>query len=396
MRICFMAPFGIRPKGTVLARMVPLAAALQARGHNVTIVAPPYTNPEDSGRSELVQGVELRNVCLASGGKVLSTPLMTWRMLREADQVKPDLVHLFKPKGYGGLAAMVQLTLQRHLPVFTDSDDWEGDGGMNALHGYSLVEQRLYSFQEAWLSRHAWGVTLASLALQEMTAHLGVPQGRMLYLPNGVMPRSEGDGRRIRVKLGIEDDQPVLLLYTRFFEFAQQPLYRLFQQLTEQMPHLRILVIGRGHGGEDRALLQAAHELGFAGVLHHAGWVEPEQLPDWFAAAQVALYPFDDTLTNRTKCPAKLTELLLAGLPVVGHAVGQVAEYLAAVPEVLCRPGDWQAMYQKLLMLLQDQNQAKRIGQQARQDMLQRFAWSDAAARLECFYRERIQERERL
>ena len=101
-------------------------------------------------------------------------------------------------------------------------------------------------------------------------------------------------------------------------------------------------------------------------------------------------------MVNRTKCPAKLTELLLAGLPVVGHAVGQVAEYLATVPELLCRPGDWEAMQQKLLLLLQDQALTKRIGQQVRQDMLQLFAWSDAAEKLECFYRERIQERERL
>jgi len=47
MKIVFLAPFGIRPKGTVIARMVPLAAGLCALGHEVVIVAPPYTNTED-------------------------------------------------------------------------------------------------------------------------------------------------------------------------------------------------------------------------------------------------------------------------------------------------------------------------------------------------------------
>ena len=41
MKIVFIAPFGIRPKGTVIARMIPLAAGLQGLGHRVTIVAPP-------------------------------------------------------------------------------------------------------------------------------------------------------------------------------------------------------------------------------------------------------------------------------------------------------------------------------------------------------------------
>lgn len=386
MRICFVAPFGIRPKGTVPARMIPLAEALQARGHQVVIVAPPYTNPEDSGRCERVQGVELRNIRLTPGGKVLATPLMAWRMLQGIRQTQPDLVHLFKPKGYGALAVMLQLVVQRGLPIFVDSDDWEGRGGMNALHAYSRVEQYLYSFQEQWLSRHAWGVTLASRALLEMTEQMGVPQRQLLYLPNGVEPRLPGDGQQIRAALGMTPDQPVLLLYTRFFEFSQPPLYHLFQELTAKMPNLRILVVGQGRRGEDTALLQAAQEFGFSHALHHAGWVEPEHLPDWFAAAQVALYPFDDTLTNRTKCPAKLTELLLAGLPVVGHAVGQIREYLSATPELLCEPGDWEALLQKLMQLLQDRKLADLTGQRLRQDVLSRFAWSDAADKLDNFY----------
>ncbi len=41
MKIVFLAPFGIRPKGTVIARMLPLAVELQKIGHSVTIIAPP-------------------------------------------------------------------------------------------------------------------------------------------------------------------------------------------------------------------------------------------------------------------------------------------------------------------------------------------------------------------
>lgn len=397
MRICFVAPFGIRPKGTVAARMVPLAAALQARGHTVVIVAPPYTNPVDSGRFEIVQGVELRNIRLAAGGKLLSTPLMVWRMLQGIRQSGADLVHLFKPKGYGGLAVMLQLAMQgghRRTAVCVDSDDWEGSGGMNSLHPYGRVEQHLYVFQEQWLSRHADGMTLASRTLLEMTNKMGVPQARLLYLPNGVEPRPAGDGQRIRNMLGIAPDQPVLLLYTRFFEFAQPPLYHLFQSLVACIPNLRILVVGQGRHGEDAALQQAARDMGFDQVLHHAGWVEPEQLPGWFAAAQAALYPFDDTLTNRTKCPAKLTELLLAGLPVTGHAVGQVSEYLTAAPELLCKPGDWEQLQQNLVLLLGDRNLAHRTGQKLRNDLLQRFAWTDAASRLEGFYQILTTDRE--
>src|SRR6185369_6817002 len=149
MKIVFMAPFGIRPKGTVIARMLPLAVELQRLGHEVVIVAPPYTNPEDSGKTEVMRGVRIINVRLPAGGKALRAPLLTWRLFRAALAQKPDLVHLFKPKGYGGLAAMLQIWCDRigvrMPPLFLDTDDWEGGGGMNELHDYSTVEKRLYS-----------------------------------------------------------------------------------------------------------------------------------------------------------------------------------------------------------------------------------------------------------
>ena len=47
-----------------------------------------------------------------------------------------------------------------------------------------------------------------------------------------------------------------------------------------------------------------------------AGWVSSQDLPGYFAAADVAIYPLDDTLLNRAKCPVKLTDLLLAGLGI--------------------------------------------------------------------------------
>lgn len=133
MKIVFMAPFGIRPKGTLIARMLPLAVELQSLGHGITIVTPPYTNPEDSGKTKIVRGVKLVNVALPSAGKAMGAPIIAWRLLRSAQAEKPDLIHLFKPKGYGGLAAMLLIFCCRiglpMPPLFLDMDDWEGKGG---------------------------------------------------------------------------------------------------------------------------------------------------------------------------------------------------------------------------------------------------------------------------
>lgn len=395
MKIVFLAPFGIRPKGTVIARMLPLAVELQGLGHEVVIVAPPYTNPEDSGKSELVRGVRLVNVLLGPKHKALAAPFLAWRMLRAALAEKPDLVHLFKPKGYGGIAGMLLISLQRlgvrMPPLFLDTDDWEGEGGMNDLHDYSGVEKRFYRFQEQWITQHAVAVTAASRELERLVAEMGVSGGRMLYLPNCVGAAPAVDGAGGRARLGIAPDAPVVLLYTRFFEFSQEKLHFLFAELFKQMPQVRFLVVGKGRHGEEDLLVEAARESGFDASLAMAGWVAPEAIPDLLAAGDVAIYPFSQTLVNRTKCPAKLTEILLAGTPVVGDRVGQLAEYIDdGRSGVLCDPDDWRQMADETLALLRSPERQRQMGAAGRLYLQENFNWKDAALRLDALYRKNV------
>lgn len=400
MKIVFLAPFGIRPKGTVIARMLPLAVELQKRGHTVTIIAPPYTNPEDSGKREIVHGVRLVNVVLPPGGKACRALPLAWRMFRAARAEQPDLVHLFKPKGYGGLAAMLHIALQRLngtlAPLFLDTDDWEGKGGMNDLLPYSPREKQLYAFQERWLSRHAAGVTVASRALEELTGNLGVPPQRIHYLPNCVEAAPPGNGGRVREKLGIAADVPLVLLYTRFFEFGQERLYRLFADIHRKVPNARFLVMGRGRNREEERLVTASGEFGFRDSLVMAGWIEPQDIPDYLAAGDMALYPLDDTLVNRAKCPAKLTELLQAGLPVVADAIGQAREYIDPASGMLCMSNDAAEMATIAAELLLNPEQRMARGGAARSFILAHFGWSSSAAGLERFYDRLTAEQKRL
>jgi glycosyltransferase involved in cell wall biosynthesis len=304
---------------------------------------------------------------------------------------RPELVHLFKPKGFGGLAAMLHMLLlrlgARLPPLFVDTDDWEGSGGMNALHGYSRMERLFFRFQEQWLLPRAAGVTVASRTLQTQAWGMGIAAQRTLYLPNGVDDLPPGEGKRIRAKLGIPADAPVVLLYTRFFEFDQERLHRIFAGICSQVQGVRFLVVGKGRSGEEEQLLEAAKTLGFAQALCMAGWVEPQDIPDYLAAGDVAIYPFADTLVNRAKCPAKLAEIMRAAVPVVADNVGQLAEYIR--PEVsglLCTPDDWQEMAARAVELLRDGEKRRLLGENGRRRMLEEFSWNGLAAQLNGFY----------
>jgi glycosyltransferase involved in cell wall biosynthesis len=390
LKIVFLAPFGIRPKGTLIARMLPLADELQRLGHLVTIVAPPYTNPEDSGKVETIRGVTVRNIEICGGGAT-AAPRLAWRMYRAAMAENPDLVHLFKPKGYGGLSAMMLAWFRRmgirQPQLFVDMDDWEGRGGMNDMHPYSAAEKALFQFQEDWIPLQAHGVTVASRTLQTKAWGMGIQPEQVLYLPNCVEDAPHGDGQAVRQRLGIAPDAPVLLLYTRFFDFSQDKLHFLFAEIHRRVPGVRFLVVGKGRNNEEDLLLAKGGELEFASALVMGGWLEPDDIPSYLSAGDVAIYPFSDNLISRSKCPAKLTEILRAEVPVVADAVGQLAEYIKpGVSGVLCNPDDWQEMADRAVELLLDKGRRQETGVSGRRYLLEKFSWNGYAEKLHEFY----------
>jgi len=182
------------------------------------------------------------------------------------------------------------------------------------------------------------------------------------------------------------------LLYTRFFEFFQERLYLVLKAIVAQKPDVTLMVVGKGRHGEEKSLLQASQEMGFADNLLMVGWTDPDQIPDYLAAANVAIYPLEDNLVNRAKCPAKLTEILNAGCPVVADAVGQATEYIrAGETGLLCSPDKPDEMASKVVYLLENKGYARTLGEAARRHLQSEFAWQSMAGQLDDFYKKCIE-----
>lgn len=407
MRIAMIGPFGLCSKGTMAVRALPMAQALCARGHSVRIVLPPWDCPAEAGQERELGGVHVINVRLPPNIPLLRHLWLTWRLVRTAIAGGVDVVHCFKPKAYSGLAALLIGFGQRlHLirtRLIVDTDDWEGPGGWNEIGGYSRLQRRLFAWQERWGLTHCDAVTVASRALQTLVWATGVPPKQVYYVPNGVVPAGQGirrhpgassgpslpeDGsRELRKRYGL-DDRRVLLLYTRLFEFDVGRLVDILEGVVQHLPATSLLVVGQGLFGEEEGLQTAARARGLGSHLVYAGWVEPEELPAHFALADLALYPFDDTLINRAKCAVKLIDLLAAGVPVVADRVGQNAEYIEHnVSGILVEPGDTMAWVEAVTHLLNDDALRRRIGEAAQQRVNALFSWERLVAGVEAAYR---------
>ena len=382
-----LAPFGLRPKATLAQRMLPLAAAMSARGWTCSIVAPPLPEPGGAGRVEVIDGVRVEHV----NGPRLPGPLgmleTSARMVATAMRGRPELLHVFKPKGYSGLAALFAHRLAPRLPQVQDTDDWEGWGGWNELLPYPVWMKHFFAWQERSLPRSANAVTVASRTLQTQVWGFGVDSARVFYLPNGVPEQAPVLPTRAaaRALLGLEEG-PVVLLYTRFWEYPLSYILELLVVLRARRPDARLLVIGDGEAGEAAELLRRAQRAGLEASLDVRGWSNRTTIQAAMAAADAAVVPFADMLMNRAKCSVKLLELLQAGLPVVASRVGQAAEYIRDGESGLLVDSGGIALADGVMRLLADKPRAQALGAAAQHDVAQRFGWSRLAVTLDNIY----------
>lgn len=369
-------------------RALPLARALAARGHRVTLLLPPWQNPEDAGQVWEENGVRVENIPLPPRIPLVFHILVAGRLARRALALRPHIVHFFKPKAYSGLTHWLMAHLRPfHCPRWiVDTDDWEGPGGWNNVRDpltgkplYSPLQRRFFAWQERWGLTHADAVTVASRTLESLVWAMGVPPERVFYIPNGL---SQDFSPPLRPA-----DCPVILLYTRFFEFPPERALNILGRVREHYPDASLLVVGKGLFGEEVRFLQEAQRRGLASAVEYVGWVDPQRLRDVFARAALAIYPFDDTLINRTKCPVKLLDLLGAGIPVVAEEVGEIRELIRhGETGWLVPPGDEEDFARAVVTLLGDPERRARLGEAAAQRVRQIRSWDRLAEITEGVY----------
>jgi glycosyltransferase involved in cell wall biosynthesis len=394
MRVALIAPFGLEPKGTTAARVLPIARVLAGRGAQVRVVIPPWDDPARAGQRWEENGYEIVHTRVGKG--VFNPPTVLVDVVRRVREWRPDVVHAFKPIGYGGAAAWL---LARNSPaagrareplVVVDADDLEGPAGW-AGRKRQGIEGVARGVQERATIKRAHRVTVASRWLAGYARQLGVQDSALRYLPNGQAVASETAADREESEMR----PPRLLWYTRFTEARAERVADLVGPLLRADPTLRLLVVGDEVGSGQQAAARRAFEwVGLAGQIDWLGY--RRQVLDRALAcppSTIAIYPLEDDLVNRARCPSKIPQLMALGIPIVAEAVGEAVTYLGtAADECLAAPGDGGAFRALAQRLLTDEPARLSLSQRLREASAD-WTWDEAAGGLLDWYADGLAKR---
>lgn len=298
----------------------------------------------------------------------------TWGLAQRAVGEGADVVHVGKPHPMNGLAGLLAQKL-RKCRLYLDCDDYEA--GSNRFS--ADWQKQVVTMWEDRLPRHARGVTTNTRFTQKRLEGLGIPPGRIVYVPNGIdrqrfAPPPAGLVAYLRRYLN--PSGAPLILYVGSLSRASHALELLldaFAQIAVADAHIRLLLVG---GGEDyRAIQQLVAESGLADRVLMTGRVEPDQVPAYYRLGDLSVDPVHDDAAARGRSPIKLFESMAMGTPVVTGDVGDRFEYLSGgAAGLLVEPGSARALAEGILHLLHDPNRLRSMAETG-QDLAESYYW---------------------
>jgi glycosyltransferase involved in cell wall biosynthesis len=299
-----------------------------------------------------------------------------------------DVFHeRFTRLSIGGVLAARRLGVPIVLEVNADTlDEWDSFG--QGPRGFLRVVVR-------WASALCFRLAAAIVAVSEpLKAHLvrawNLPAEKIVVIPNGADVerfKPETDSSTARARLGLHE-APTVIFVSGFYPWhASLELVESFALVLRQVPTARLFMLGNGQmRGQTETY---THQLGLERMVTFVGTVPHDQIPDWLAAADIAVMPYPKLAKELWFSPLKMYEYMSAGKAIVASRAGQIAEVISDDHTgVLVDPGDTVSFAQALVRLLTDEGQRSRLGMNARRQAVEHHSWDQYARNLETVYRD--------
>lgn len=399
--LCMTSNFPRWQGDTTTPFVLHLAQDLQALGWQVDVLAPHapgcalreqldgidvqrfrYLWPE---RLETVcyQGGALINLRKSKANKLKLPALIGAEWIACAAKLvtrRYDLLHShwILPQGFTGVLAAKPLKIPHVVTVH--------GGDIFGLRGKLLSNFKRFAL------RHAGAITVNSSVTRQAVGEL-VDLAKVEQIPMGVATDRVPDAELVaELRQRYRGDTgPLLVFVGRLVdEKGVEDLIRAVALSTKALPDVRALVVGEG---QDRALFEAlAKQLGVAQRVTFVGWVDPQRMASYLAAADIFVGPSRRARDGWIEAQGlTFIEAMLQKIPVVATRSGGIVDSVEHEQTGLLvdeRAPDQIAA--AVLRLAQDARLRNELSSRAYANALEKFSRQSSAARFSQLFERQI------
>jgi glycosyltransferase involved in cell wall biosynthesis len=252
-----------------------------------------------------------------------------------------------------------------------------------------LRRSRAGRLELRWLRRWAARLLILNDGMLQEAIEEGYPPAQMLWMPNPVDTRQFRPGEaeeiaRLRAGFGIPPDALAAVYVGRLSQEKGLPsLLRGFALAARGEARAMLVLVGDGPMRSELQTLAVKLGLGPPRALF-SGRVDPSEVPLWLRASDVF------TLTSPSEgFSCALAEAMSAGLPSVACRIPANVQLIDDQVHGLLTPvGDDAAMAAAMARLFHDPALRQRMGQAARQRIVENYSTAQVAERYEALFAE--------
>ena len=291
---------------------------------------------------------------------------------------KPDIIHARFPylDGYGTLKACDKWTGN----LVCDNHGLAGFGAHYTSPLIGRKQRKTLSYAKKILCVAQWQV--------KKGLELGISKEKLEHIPLGVdinkfKPR---DKEKIRAELGVTESKIVLFVGYLTKPKGVQYLLEAISNIVSQGTHgkdTRFVFIG--DGPERTNFVKLSHTLDIDSVVTFTGTVVGTTLLKWYALADVFVLP--SLYEGR---PTVINEAMASECAIVASNVGGIPEQVRdGYNGFLVEPKTPSALAKKILYLLNNEDELKRMGRNSRKRIIENgWTWEGYAKKVIAVYNE--------
>ncbi len=369
--------------------------ALERLGHRIVLAT--YHNGDDipgidTRRSWDVPWIK-RAMVGSSRHKLYLDVGLSWRSLRVALAMRPDLIHAHTHE-----AGLIGVVLKRLLGIPMVLD-YQGSMTSEMLdHRFLSKSSPLYlplTKLERMINHWSDAIVTSTHNAAALLRSEGIVDPHRLHTvidsvnterfrppPHG--PAAEAERKRLRESLGIPEGRRIVVYLGLLAPYqGTNILLQAAQQLIPRMPDVHFLIMGYP---DPASYHRYAEALGIADHVTLPGRILYRDAHAYLSLGEVAVAP----KMSMTEGSGKISNYMAMGLPVVTFDTPVSREILGDIG-VYAALGDVNDLAAKLETVLEDASLAERLGISGRQRAIADFSWEQSARNIDRIYHDLVQ-----
>jgi glycosyltransferase involved in cell wall biosynthesis len=303
---------------------------------------------------------------------LLTAPLLLIKTIRKLAELKPNVIVLNYPSPYTGLLGFIAGKIWRK-PVVLDFNDLIAQYTANLLNlKKDGFKTKMLVYIQNYIAKNSQRVVAPTSFIKKYAIANRTPAAKVMLIPNGADTQifnPQKYDKRITKK-----EKKTCLYCGRLDSWAGiNIIAKLCDTAHNRKINIKFVLVG---SGEQK--IQLKENVILCG--EHAY----EKIPSILAAADMILVPFPNNEVSHAASPLKLFEGMAMQKPVIASRVKGIEEVISDGENgFLADPDDFEEWLAKIESVLRSEEDAFRIGNNARRTVEEKFNWNHLAKQFE-------------